>query len=39
MTKNHWEEAAKDVFASVIGSASCVYTGQPFGRFFIEPID
>lgn len=27
---DHFKEILKDVFASVIGSASCVYTGQPF---------
>lgn len=27
---DHFKEILKDVFASIIGSASCVYTGQPF---------
>jgi len=27
---DHIKEAAKDVLASVVGSAMCVYTGQPF---------
>eukprot|EP01041_Mallomonas_annulata_P013958 gene13958-29709_t len=28
--KQHGKEMAKDVFASIVGSAACVYTGQPF---------
>ena len=26
-----FSETSRDIFASVVGSASCVYTGQPFG--------